>query len=54
MGLIERAVDAGHVKRQLLIVPYGNLSAMLTEQGDPASARHYAELASRCEINRLK
>jgi tetratricopeptide (TPR) repeat protein len=53
-GLIEQAADAAHVNRRLLVVPYGNLSSMLTEQGDATSGKHYAELASRCEAHRVK
>ena len=51
LGLLESAVKSGAMPRSALAVPYGNLSSMLNHQGDASLANHYAELASRCQVD---
>jgi tetratricopeptide (TPR) repeat protein len=51
---IERAVEAGHMDKRALAVPYGNLASMLRERGETEKARQYAERSAQLETpNRI-
>ena len=46
---LERAVEAGLAAEQQLSVPYGNLAAMHSLQGNPSAAERFSQMAARLQ-----
>lgn len=47
--LLRQAVDAGHIEKTSLAVPYGNLAAMYKSLGNSSEAKKFGDLAQKLE-----